>query len=275
MNKLNCALVVTHIVYRSTPPYEPIEGPYTSVANSLSKLVNEVYSCQIPLFGFENPLLYGGGEEEKKYAVLAFLGQVPVIKYIFDALLIILTGMAFNIQRTGKRRLVVGVDPLSCLPLIPLKIIFGFKLVFYSVDFNITRFKNRFLQFLYEKSDELASRWSDQTWVVCQSLFDYKKENYGVNSHIVPNSFPFDDSLYVKNRRSGGGRRVVWTGSILTPRQIEHIFRLCLEIQRLRTEMEFWFVPANQTENFRTSAKSFNLHNFSVFDVVGQVASRN
>ena len=127
---------------------------------------------------------------------------------------------------------------------------------------------------MYEYADRVCSKNCDQVWVVCEALKVYKKEVYGTESIYIPNSFPFDPSYYEINKKKRGGNKVVWTGSILTDRQIEHIFRLFKEIQAIRPEMEFYLVPSNRHKDFEESIKGYGLKNARIFSVVGQQASR-
>ena len=147
MNKFNCALVVTHIAFRKAPPYDGLEGPYSSVANSLSSGINEVFTCQLPISGFDKPVSFGPWKNEKNFPIPTLLGNLAILKYLTDFILVIFFAAKFSLFKRNQKLLVVGVDPLCALPLTILKEIFGFKLVFYSVDFNKTRFnpplKNR------------------------------------------------------------------------------------------------------------------------------------
>jgi len=59
MEKIDSVLIVTHIDHRKSPPYDPIEGPYSSVAQVFQKDDYHVKTLQLPLHGFDNPFLYG------------------------------------------------------------------------------------------------------------------------------------------------------------------------------------------------------------------------
>lgn len=274
MAKFEKILIITHIAWRKNPPFKPIEGPYSSVARALVPEGKEIETCQIPLFGFDEPLLYGEWQKEQSFKLPSFLGRSLFLKYILDILIISFFLVRFNLFNQGKKKLVIGIDPLSCLPASFLKKLMGCRVVFYSADFSESRFANKFLQKLYEKADETSSRLSDQVWVQCYPSQEYKKEHYGVDSFYIPNSFPFNPDYYRQNKNKRGGNKVVWTGSFSSNQQIIDTVKLVKEIQRLRPEMRFWFVPSNKINDLRRIMKKFKLKRGRIFDVAGQEASR-
>lgn len=267
MEKFDSFLVATHIVYRNAPPFEPLEGPYSSVAKALLENGGNVYSCQLPIKGFEKPLVYGPWRNGKLLKLPALAGKVAPIKYLLDALVFSVAVLVFTFKNIKSRRLVVGVDPLSCLPLTALRKILDYKLIFYSVDFNRTRFKSGLMQFLYEKADELSSKHSDQTWVVCQSLKDYKKDNYGVESIYMPNSAVFDAGVFEEGKKYKKGNKMAWTGSFLTERQYDILFSLLAQIQTLRPDMEFYFAPMSNHIKFRECCSKYGLNKSEVVEL--------
>jgi len=276
LEELN-VLVVTHLAYyRKTS--NPVPGPFSSVLESLQKIgLAKIGLLGLPLKGFEGPIIYQIDQKKYHFQIPKFLGVVSLFKYGLDLVLSFCLTLNFLIlqKREIKKSVVIAHDALVCLPLIFLRILLPFKLVFYCLDFSKNRSSNYLMQKLYEWADRVSSLKSDQTWAVCQSLISYKKDHYGADSLLISNSFPFDGSSYHRNKDKRNGRRVVWTGSILTDKQIDHLFRLCRAIRNLRPEMEFWFVPANRIADFHEAVKSFRMEEPSrIFEVMGQAASR-
>lgn len=267
----NFFLVVTHVVFRNG---KPGEGPYSSVIRSLVDKAKIIESIRLPLSRFNDPISYGEEKELKKLQVPKILGVFTPLKYFLDFVMTICLAIRFCLLHHNQESVVIGIDPLSTLPLIILKPFFGYKLVFYSVDFNEVRFKNPIMQKIYKLADKWSSQYANQIWVVSESLKKYKKKNYGLDSVYIPNSFPFDDSCYQKNKGKKTGSKTVWTGSVSTDKQIKDILKLSKELQKLRPEMEFWFIPSNKIEKFYQAIKEFNLKKARVFDVAGQKASR-
>lgn len=271
MIKFDKVLVVTHLVYRKAPPFEPLEGPYSSVTESLIGLGLDVETCQIPLNGFIDSIVYGNWKNKKLLKIPSPLGRVLWVKYFLDILITFLFLIKFNLENLHRKRLIVGIDPLSCLPLIFLKKLLNYKLVFYSVDFNRHRFKNSRLQGLYEKADELSSRFSDQVWVVCESLKNYKKTRYQIDSIYIPNSPVFSADLYEKTKNLKAGNKMAWTGSFLTERQYDILFSLLKQIQeKARADLKFYFAPMQHHEKFEEFSQRYGLKVFKVLHLTSR-----
>jgi len=265
MANFDKALVITHIIYRKTPPYDALEGPYSSVCHALKLILKDVESCQIPLANFNEPIIYGQWKNGHKLKIPPLLGKLAPLKYLIDIFIILLSIIRFNLANKNKKKLVIGIDPLSCLPLIFFKKILNYQLVFYSIDFNKNRFKNKALQLAYEKADEISTHLSNQTWVVCQSLKDYKKKNYQTKSTYIPNSPIYNNSLYQKGKKSKTGNKMAWTGSLLTERQYKILFDLLKKIQdKYRPDMEFYFAPMQNHARFRSFGEKYGLKKFQV-----------
>lgn len=267
MEKFDSFLVATHIVYRNAPPFEPLEGPYSSVAKALLEDGGNVYSCQLPIKGFEKPLVFGPWKSGKLLKLPALAGKMAPIKYLIDALVFSVTVLVYTLKNAKSRRLVVAIDPLSCLPLTILKNMLQFKLVFYSVDFNRHRFGNPGLQKIYEKADEISSRYSNQTWVVCESLKNYKREKYKVESIYMPNSPIFDPKIYEEGKIYKTGNKMAWTGSFLTERQYDLLFNLLSQIQIVRPDLEFYLAPMNDHKKFQEYAIKYKLRKLEVLEL--------
>jgi hypothetical protein len=269
MSDFEKALVVSHILYRKIPPYEPVEGPYTTDSEALSVIIgNKVETCLIPLTDYNNPVLFGkwGGSQKLKIPLL--LGEFLPLKYITDFFLILFFNIRFNLLNRHKKRLIIGIDPLSCLPLAIFKNIFKYKLVFHSVDFNKNRFKSKIMQKLYEKADEISTKLSDQTWVVCESLQNYKKRNFEIYSFYLPNSIIYNESFYQKGKKLKTGNKIAWTGSFLTEKSFEILFGLFKEIQeKIRSDMKFYLAPTRDHKKFKEYAKKFKLKNCEILNL--------
>lgn len=259
MKKFASALVITHVAYRNNPPYDPIEGPANSICRALGNVAENIKIVQVPIDGFKRPLIYGHSENQKKLKIPIFLGILTPVKYILDIILISIFTVGYNLLNIRKKKLLIGVDPLSCLPLVVFKKIFNYKLVFYSVDFNKNRSKNRILQGLYEWSDKVSSLYSDQAWVVSESLQSYKQDEYKVKSIYIPNAPIFNQELYVSNRHLKVGNKLAWSGSFLTERQFDIFFAVLKDVQSVRPDLEIYLVPIWEREKFEIYCKKYNL----------------
>lgn len=264
------ALVITHIICRTAPPFDPLEGPYSSVGEALKTSGVSVTTLQIPLNSFSNPVLFGNSTYEKKLKIPTIFGVFLPLKYLTDIFIVLAAVLIYWLRNRQKKLLVVGIDPLTCLPLAIVQKLCGYFLAFYSVDFNLHRFKNTFFQSCYEKADEISSKLANQTWVVCESLKRYKKEHYGISAIYIPNSSLFDNNLYEKNKKLKTGKKVVWGGSLLTDHQFDILFSLLEKLQRERSELEFYFAPTGKHERFGQYAKQYRLTKWKVLHLTSR-----
>ncbi|MEK7611531.1 MAG: hypothetical protein AAB486_04135 [Patescibacteria group bacterium] len=268
---LNSALVVSHVVYRPLAPFDAIEGPYSSVCEALTASGLSVTSLFLPLNGYESPILWGLWKKENRVKIPTFLGKVSFIKYLLDVLLI--TAFTFHycyLEGQQRKVLIVGVDPLSCLPLAILRKLANYRLIFYSVDFNQNRFKNRILQSLYQTADRLSSQLSDQVWVVCEALQDYKKEKYSVSSRYIPNSTIFDPVIFDKGKPLKTSHKLAWSGAFLTARTYDMFFDLLKEILSIRPDLEFYLAPTREHDTFEGYVKRYNFVNTRVLHLTSR-----
>ena len=259
MEKFERALVVTHVAYRSIPPYDPIEGPANSVCKVLRSSLPSIGFLQIPLVGFDHPLTRGHFDDQKVTRIPTFLGRIALVKYLLDAILVVYCIVHYSFVNHGKKMLVIGVDPLSCLPLVFFKKLFGYTLVFYSVDFNRKRFRSTLLQGIYEWANKMSSKGSDQVWVVSEALREYQERVYQVPAMHISNAPIFDDRFFRENVERRTGNKLGWSGSFMTERQFDIFFTVLKELQTLRTDLEIYLVPISEHEKFEAYAQKYGL----------------
>lgn len=260
-------LIVTHIYHRKD---KPVEGPFSSVTRALTSLNHSVEYIGIPLVGYEAPIEYCS----KKIKVPSFLGKNLAVKYITDFIITKILTLIYLLKNYDKEVVLIGIDPLSTLPLILFKYIFDLKLVFYSVDYSRTRFGKGLLQSIYETTNMICAKCANQVWVVSEYLQKFSDDSYGTKAIYIPNSFSFDESYFLKNKPVRAGNKIVWTGSVSTDKQMHDIFRLSQKLQQLRPELEFWYIPSFQVKEFTQALPSYNLNKAQIFDVAGQKESR-
>jgi glycosyltransferase involved in cell wall biosynthesis len=181
------------------------------------------------------------------------------VKYIIDIILVSYCIIHYSWVNRRKEKLIVGVDPLSCLPLVFFKKIFGYTLIFYSVDFNRKRFSSLMLQKLYEWANRISSKGSDQVWVVSESLKQYQEKIYQVQALHISNSPIFNDEFFRKNEHSRTGNKLCWSGSFMTDRQFDIFFTALKAIRNIRPDLDIFLVPITDYEKFEEYAKKYGL----------------
>jgi hypothetical protein len=264
MSKFDAILLATHVIYRKNEPFDKLEGPYSSIEKSLEESVE---ICHIPISGFNDPITIGKLKKTRDIKIPFILGYITPFKYLVDILIFLFITIKFSFSNRKKNKLVIAIDPLTCLALTLIRRPANFKLIFYSVDFNRSRFSNKLLQKLYEFADKISTKYSDQVWVVCESLVNYKKERFGVESIYMPNSSPFNEKLFNENRSFKTGKKIAWTGTLLTNNQFDILFRNLKEIQEIKPESEFCLAPINNHDKFRKYFKKYNINNGKVVEL--------
>lgn len=267
MNKYRHVLVVSHIAFRNVIPYDRVEGPYSSVCQSLSRLGYEVTTLLLPLVRFDRPIFFGLWQKEKMIKIVHLLGRITVLKYIIDFFVIFAYVAKYTKENRSKKTIVVGIDPLCALPLALFKKITQNKFIFYSVDFNEKRFANKWLQYLYEMSDEVSSRNASLVWVVCESLQNQKKKKYGVFSYYIPNSSMYNETFFKEGKDKRTGDKLVWTGSCVSERQFTILFKTVKTIQQIVPNLKPFFAPVGKYDEFIKNCKSYKLRNWHVLQL--------
>lgn len=272
MNNQKQVLILSHIVFRNE---KPCEGPYSTLRDSLKKEYDTICFL-LPLNNYLDPIVIQHNDKSVYYKLPKFLGDVKPVKYIVDIFLsffyvayTIITGLIKH-----KEAIIIGVDPLSALIPSIFHQLFGIKSVFYSIDFNKSRFTNPTLQTLYEKADEYACKNSSEVWNVCDALVEYRISTFGIKSLYMPNSFVYDATYLLKNSSVRTGNKVAWTGSTLTDAHMEYIVKVSKQLQDIRPDLEFWYVPVNRFEKLKDYIKTYGIKKYQIFDVPGQKESR-
>lgn len=267
MRNFNSVLIVTHVIYRKSFPFDKIEGPYSHVQKALSEMIDDVRVCQLPLNDFNNPVTSGRIPQTRDWKIPVIFGTLAPLKYFLDLVIIFGTALKFLLSNKKNNKLIIGIDPLSCLPLAVLRKIFKFKLIFHSVDFNRHRSDSKLMQKAYEFADRFSSKNSDQIWVVSESLLDYKKDKLGVTSYYLPNTTRFNERLFEDNKDFKTGRKIAWSGGLASERQLEIFFRVLKEIQMIKPEMEFCLAPTNNHDKLREYLEKFAIKNGTVLNL--------
>jgi len=262
--KKSSFLVVSHVLYRKIGP---VEGPYSSVIKALKGKAKKIMEIKVPLFGYKNPINFGN----KEIGIPSFFGILTPIKYLTDFFITLFLIAKFNLDTKGDK-VVIGIDPLSTIPAIALKPFFKYKLIFYSVDFNETRFNNPLMQGAYELFDKWASVYSNQTWVVCESLREYKKKNYKVEAIYIPNSAMFDPSLSKRVKKKRKGNKLAWTGTLITERSYGILFGVIKKICEIRPDLEVLLVPIRDHEKFQKIIDDNNYKNIKIVKLTSRRA---
>lgn len=167
--------------------------------NPSSSLIKVLRTKNIPYLMLKHSLSGEGGsiitlslagKDEKVFKILPHSIKINWIRYIVDFIITILVVICVKVRYGGKPTY-IGLDPLNAISGVLLKCIGMVKrTVFFSVDYTPNRFKNKFLNYIYQFFDRSCSYKSDEVWNVSTRILQMRLK-MGINKEklfFIPNT---------------------------------------------------------------------------------------
>lgn len=173
LSKNSNILILSHFYKRTITG----GGPPQEVRDFFRPKVQKVYYIEHPFPGADDHrssmTVYENGALKKQTFTPSLKGP-PILFYIFD---IFLT-FYFIIRAKAKFDLCIALDNLNTFSILPFKKL-GLvkKLVFYTIDYNPLRFKNKALNTIYHLIDRIACYNSDSIWVLSERMIKARRGN--------------------------------------------------------------------------------------------------
>lgn len=180
--------------------------------------------------------------------LLPFPIKISILRYLLE----ILSTINFFIFGVGRREEVdvfIGVDPLNAITgLILKKLKIANKVIFYSVDFSDTRFKNKFINFIYFKIDDYCMKNADEVWSVSSRIVNLRKSKGLENSRniFVPNVPSDEYKKYVKNCKDK--LCMITLGKIDTQLEYSKVFTTIRKMKKKYPNIKFKIVGSGPLE---------------------------
>ena len=121
----------------------------------------------------------------------------------------------------------IGLDPLNALAgLVLRELNIVQKVIYYSIDYFPTRFKNKFMNRIYHMVDKICVRFADETWNVGLMMAKAREKNNGMDrkkfnrQYIVPIGIWFDKSK-VKAINKIDKRKMIYAGQLIDYKGID------------------------------------------------------
>ncbi|MFH1863559.1 MAG: glycosyltransferase [bacterium] len=193
---------------------------------------------------FYNKILKGSGYEiykkgEKEKERYAKLRKIPfVISCFKDVFLNVLWGI-----KCGRGSdLYIGFDNLNAFSGVILKF-FGIvqKTVYYVVDYNPKRYKNRLLNSIYHKIDQFCVTYCDETWNLSPRMEEGRKKYFNFskgNQKVVPMG-AWLDRIQIPNFDDIEKHTLVFSGHVLEKQGIQHVIEAIPEIIKEINDFKF------------------------------------
>lgn len=165
--------------------------------------------------------IYKKGEKEKeRYAKLR---KIPfVISCFKDVFLNVFWGIKF-----GKGSdLYVGFDNLNAFSGVILKFLkIAKKTIYYVVDYNPKRYKNKFLNSIYHKIDQFCVKYCDETWNLSPRMEEGRKKYFKFskgNQKVVPMG-AWLDRIKIPDFEEVEKHTLVYSGHVIKKQGIQYV----------------------------------------------------
>lgn len=138
-----------------------------------------------------------------------------ITHFVITICFLIKTGLHYD--------LCIAMDNLSLLPIIPLrKIKLIQKIIYYSIDYTPVRFKNLFLNSIYQLTNKIASDSADLNWAVSKAIVDEKRKRSILSKKclIVPVGFR-KNKISLKTTNNIDKFHLVFVGILLDKQGIQ------------------------------------------------------
>lgn len=171
--------LVSHVVYQNDVP---IFGPIHVVAEFLKLQKKKYIEITAPLT-FEGVYTFVDGKRIEKLPAQA---TSTVFKYWQDLQFIT---SKILVRKPTEQDTVIAADPLCALPFVVLKVLYDFKLIYYTVDYADQRFDNKIVETVYRLLDRFALWACDQNWCVSTRIVAVREQQgFAKKAVFVPNT---------------------------------------------------------------------------------------
>lgn len=156
----------------------------------------------------------------------------------------------------------IGANNLNCLAGLLLKPLLKIKtVVFYTVDYSLQRFDNKFLDWLYHLIDKLAARKANFVWSNTQRVAQIR-EKQGVadkRNLVVPNGVDLS-SISLPPYGSLPSNTIVFIGHLTEGKGIRNILEILPEVVNRMNNLKFVIIGSGPFEGkLKQKVKSKNL----------------
>lgn len=180
------------------------EVPANTIVESLKLLNKPFMFVRHSMNGdFNSEVFKHDGSSVSHENLIPFPIKISFLRYFFE---IFFTVIYFLRKFHRKRNIDVffGVDPLNTISgLILRRLGVVKKVIFYSVDYSKNRFKNKLLNFLYQKLDTTCTLNSDEVWSVSTRIVDLRRK-MGLEDRkniYIPNVPSDEYKKYLSNKK--------------------------------------------------------------------------
>jgi len=245
-------------------------GPSQDLRDYLTRNdVGELLFIGHPLFYDKN--LKGSGYDLYKHGLLV-ISKYKSIKRLNQLSKFIKTLMLdiyYVIIFKQKYELYFGVDNLNAFAGILLKKV-GLikKVIYYVIDYNPKRFKNKIVNWIYHKIDQFCIKYSDETWNLSPRMEEARKEYYkfsGSHQKVVPIGVWFN-RIERKNFSDIEKFTLVFMGHITKKQGIQNVLEIIPRVVKDIPEFKFLIIgEGNYLDELNILIKKLKIEKYIKF----------
>lgn len=245
-------------------------GPSQDLRDYLLKNdVGELLFIGHPLF--YNINLKGSGYDLYKNGLLV-ISKYGVIKrsnQLVEFIKTLILDIYYVIIFKKRYELYFGVDNLNALAGIFLKKVgLTKKVIYYVIDYNPKRFKNKIINWIYHKIDKICIKYSDETWNLSPRMEGARKEYYkfsGGHQKVVPIGVWFD-RIKRKNFSDIEKFTLVFMGTITKKQGIQNVLEVIPRIIKDIPGFKFLIIgTGNYLDELKVSIKKLKIEEYVKF----------
>lgn len=243
--------------------------------NPSSSLIKVLRTKNIPYLMLKHSLSGEGGSnitlslvarDEKVFKILPHSIKINWIRYIVDFIITVLVVICVKVRYGGKL-IYIGLDPLNAVSGVLLKCIGIVKrTVFFSVDYTPNRFKNKFLNNIYQYFDRYCSYKSDEVWNVSTRILQMRLK-MGINKEklfFIPNTPSKEYRKCEKYERNLN--RLISLGPLSGQLDYDGFFKALASLVKDYPDMVLEIIgTGNYEENYRNLVHDLDIVNNVVF----------
>lgn len=267
-------LILSHYYKRTTAG----GGPPQEIRDFFLPIVKSIYYIEHPFPSADDRRsslsIYRNGKLEKQFFTLSIHGP-KVIFYLIGVFFTIY----FILLAKTKFDLCIALDNLNTVSALPFKKFrFIKKLVFYTIDYNPTRFDNKMLNSIYHFIDRIACYYTDAIWVLSKKMDAARAKNKASIKKMAPSILlPMGANLqrikilpYEKINR----HQIVYAGFLMEKQGVQIIIQSLPKVIEKIPDIKFIIIGQGEYENrLKQLTKTLKIHNHVEF--MGFVKDQN
>lgn len=259
-------LIISHFYKRAIAG----GGPPQEIRDFFLPVVKNLYYIEHP-FPYANDhrssmTIYEKGVL-KKQIFISHLWGPQILFYLLD----VLFTSYFVLRAKSRFDLCIALDNLNTVSVLPFrKIGLIKKLVFYTIDYTPTRFKNKILNSIYHLIDRIACYNADAIWVLSERMIEERRKNKVNLKKSAPSVLlPMGANLSrikVLPIEKINRHTIVYVGHLLKKQGVQIILQALPQVVKIVPDLKFIIIGQGEEEQkLKELTKKLKIENYVEF----------